>query len=131
MNVESLSQLKEEILKYQFYRKSLAASVQCLSSSGKIVGCDISSPGLEARGVVLDRHSHVDMDTCTVHDTWNSGVWARGESTCTITSSTVIQCGGYGAIYSTNGAVIKVSFSIFDASIIRKAFLNFGLVGVE
>ena len=79
-----------------------------MSSSGKIIGCDISSPGLESRGVVLDRHSHVDLDTCDIHDTWNSGVWARGESTCTIISSTVTRCGGYGAIYSTNGAVIKV-----------------------
>ena len=86
----------------------MAACVQCLSSSGKLIGCDISGPGLESRGVVLDRHSHVDLDSCNIHDTWNSGVWARGDSTCTITSSTVAQCGGYGSIYSTNGAVIKV-----------------------
>ena len=80
-----------------------------MSSSGKVSGCDISGPGLDARGVVLDKQSHVEIDTCNIHDTWNSGVWARGGSACSILDSSVSRCGGYGALYSTNGATLRAS----------------------
>ena len=58
--------------------------------------------------MVLDRHSHVTLDTCQLHDTWSSGVWARGASSGHVLDSSVARCGGYGALYCTNGAVIKM-----------------------
>ena len=70
--------------------------------------CDITGAGLEARGVVLDRASHVTLDTCQLHDTWSSAVWARGASSGHVLDSSVARCGGYGALYCTNGAVIKM-----------------------
>ena len=70
--------------------------------------CDITGAGLEARGVVLDRASHVTLDTCQLHDTWSSAVWARGASSGHVLDSSVARCGGYGALYCTNGALIKM-----------------------
>ena len=89
-------------------RRKLSAAIQCVSSSGKVSGCDISGPGLDARGIVVDKQSSVDIDTCNIHDTWNSGIWARGGSACSISESSVVRCGGYGALYSTNGATLRV-----------------------
>ena len=75
---------------------------------GTINDTDITGPGMESRGIVLDKHSHVELSTCSIHDTWSSGIWARDGSSCVISKSFVSGCGGYGAIYCTNGANIKV-----------------------
>ena len=58
--------------------------------------------------MVLDRASHVTLDTCQLHDTWSSAVWARGASSGHVLDSSVARCGGYGALYCTNGALIKM-----------------------
>ena len=70
--------------------------------------CDISGAGLDARGLVVDRGAVVEMDGTAIHDTWSSGIWARGGSRALVSRSSVRRCGGYGAVYCTNGSFLKL-----------------------
>ena len=106
------------------FRKTTAAAVYCLNSSAKIrliitthsVGyygdifrkCKIEAPGLDARGVVVDGSSNVLIENCTIENCFNSGVWAKGGSLCHVEGGKIDGCGGYGAIYCTNGATMRV-----------------------
>ena len=58
--------------------------------------------------MIIDKNSSVSIDTCNIHDTWSSGVWTRGSSTSSLSSSLVTRCGGYGSLYCTNGATLKI-----------------------
>merc|ERR1712106_382077 len=61
-----------------------------------------------ARGVVVDGSSIVGIEDCTMENCFNSGVWAKGGGCCTIKGGSISGCGGYGAIYCTNGATIRM-----------------------
>ena len=80
----------------------------CEGGRGKITDCDISAPGLEGRGIVLDQGAEVEVARTSLHNTWNSGIWARGGSRAVLSDSQVTSCGGYGAIYCTNGSSLTL-----------------------
>ena len=53
---------------------------------------------------MVDGSSNVVIEDCTVENCFNSGVWAKGGSLCHVEGGKIDGCGGYGAVYCTNGA---------------------------
>ena len=86
----------------------MAAAVYCEGGRGAITDCDISAPGLEGRGIVLDQGAELELAGTSLHDTWNSGLWARGTSRAVVRDSRLSQCGGYGAVYCTHGSSVSL-----------------------
>ena len=80
----------------------------CEGGRGEITDCDISAPGLEGRGIVLDQGADLEISRTSLHHTWNSGLWARGGSRAVVRESQVVECGGYGAVYCTNQSSITL-----------------------
>ena len=89
-------------------RAGLSAALYCEGGRGAITGCDISAPGLEARGIVVDRGGELEVEQTSLHHTWASGLWARGASRVVLRESQVRDCGGYGAVYCTNGSSLSL-----------------------
>ena len=86
----------------------MSAAVYCEGGRGTITDCDISAPGLESRGLVLDQAAQVEISRISLHHTWNSGLWARGASRAVVRDSQLSNCGGYGAVYCTNGSFVSL-----------------------
>ena len=57
---------------------------------------------------MVDGSSNVVIEDCTVENCFNSGVWAKGGSLCHVEGGKIDGCGGYGAVYCTNGATMRV-----------------------
>ena len=89
-------------------RAGVSAALYCQGGRGAVTGCDISAPGLESRGIVVDQGAELEVEQTSLHHTWNSGLWARGGSTAVLKGSQVTDCGGYGAIYCTNGSSVSL-----------------------
>ena len=69
----------------------MSAALYCDGGQGEVRGCDISGPGLEARGLVLEHGAKVEVEKCSFEDTWGSAVWVRGGSMASLSSSSVRQ----------------------------------------
>ena len=90
--------------------RNLAAAILCINSTVEIKNCSISAPGLDARGLVVEAGSLVEVTDTEFSGTFNSAVWCHGEgSKCTLTGGFVKQCGGYGALYCSHGGQLEAS----------------------
>ena len=104
--------------------RNLAASILCINSTVEIKNCSIFAPGLDARGLVVEAGSLVEVTDTEFSGTFNSAVWCHGEgSKCTLSGGFVKQCGGYGALYCSHGGQLEASlveeggtFLIFSSS---------------
>ena len=91
-------------------RQDLAAAISCVNSSVKIKECSVIASGLDARGLVVEAGSLVDLVDSEFSETFNSAVWCHGEaSKCSLTNVVVKRCGGYGALYCSHGARLEAS----------------------
>ena len=69
--------------------------------------CEIEAPGLDARGVVIEGSKETVLEDCSLENCFSSGVWVKG-GRCRVVGGSVVGCGGYGALYCTNGATMVV-----------------------
>ena len=91
-------------------RQDLAVAISCVNSSVKIKECSVIASGLDARGLVVEAGSLVDLVDSEFSETFNSAVWCHGEeSKCSLTNVVVKRCGGYGALYCSHGARLEAS----------------------
>ena len=68
------------------------------------------APGLDARGLVVEGGSLVEVTDSGFTGTFNSAVWCHGErSRCSLSRVSVKQCGGYGALYCSHGALLEAA----------------------
>ena len=97
----------------------LAAALVCTRSRVSVSQCQVTAPGLEARGLVVEGGSRVTVTNTTFTSTWNSGVWVQGGGRCRLERGAVRSCGGwvvcfllpcprYGALYCTTGGCLEV-----------------------
>ena len=90
--------------------RNLAAAIVCRNSTVEIKNCSISAPGLDARGLVVEGGSMVEVVDTEFSETFNSAVWCHGEgSRCSLIRDKVKECGGYGALYCSHGAQLEAS----------------------
>ena len=90
--------------------RNLAAAISCFNSTVQIKSCSISAPGLDARGLVVEGGSLVEMSNSGFSGTFNSAVWCHGErSRCRLSRCSVKQCGGYGALYCSHGGLLEAA----------------------
>ncbi|XP_023345562.1 uncharacterized protein LOC111714640 [Eurytemora carolleeae] len=88
-------------------RQNTSCCVYALNSDLNIKNSMLEGSGLEVRGIIGDQ-STVKILESTIKNTDNSGVWGRNKADIFLSKSQILGCGGYGAVYATNGATITV-----------------------
>jgi len=89
---------------------NLAAAISCRNSTVQIKSCSISAPGLDARGLVVEGGSLVEVTDSGFSGTFNSAVWCHGDrSRCSLSRVSVKQCGGYGALYCSHAGLLEAA----------------------
>ena len=105
------------------YPKTLYAAgvLAARGSTLTMSDCDVTSPGFQARGVVVKSGARATLTNMRLTECKSSAVWVTGRaSTVAMKSCAVAKCGGYGAIYCTFGG----SVSVCDSSV------TFGKYGI-
>ena len=104
--------------------RNLAAAISCFNSTVQIKSCSISAPGLDARGLVVEGGSLVEMSNSGFSGTFNSAVWCHGErSRCRLSRCSVKQCGGYGALYCSHGGLLEAALVEEEGNLFFSLFL--------
>ena len=76
-------------------RAATAAALYCTDSTVKVSRCRLEAAGLEARGLVVEGRSRVEVEDCQFLATFSSAVWVKGrEAHCRLARVAVKQCGG-------------------------------------